>query len=364
MKVLFVNPIIYTPENAQIPKVETIDDTMSYDLCRAFQRAGVDITLAAAEEWHPIKEDRFPFPILWLKSSFKQLFPIHRIPVNLGLIRHLRTHRYDMVITSEVFSMDTLLCSLFARKRTIIWHEMAKHNNMGGGMLSRIWYNVIPRLFMRSIPVVARSEQARAFISRYCRRVNHAVIEHGVDLETFALAERKTNSFCVVSQLIPRKRIDGIIRIFSDYHGMHDSECRLVVIGEGVERASLERLTTDLGVNDVVEFTGRLGHHELQHTLAEAKAMLVNTEKDNSMISIVEAIASGTPVVTTTVPLNAATIQSKRLGLAKDGWDADDLALIDRHLDEYTANCRAYRDFLSTDYKVQQFLDIYESEIR
>ena len=48
MKVLFVNPIIYTPENAHIPQIDSIDDTMSYDLCMAFQRHGVDITLAAA----------------------------------------------------------------------------------------------------------------------------------------------------------------------------------------------------------------------------------------------------------------------------------------------------------------------------
>ena len=38
MKVLFVNPIIYTPENAHIPQIDSIDDTMSYDLCTAFQR--------------------------------------------------------------------------------------------------------------------------------------------------------------------------------------------------------------------------------------------------------------------------------------------------------------------------------------
>lgn len=61
MKVLFVNPIIYTPENAHIPQIDSIDDTMSYDLCMAFQRHGVDITLAAAEEWKPRKERDFPF---------------------------------------------------------------------------------------------------------------------------------------------------------------------------------------------------------------------------------------------------------------------------------------------------------------
>ena len=117
----------------------------------------------------------------------------------------------DLVITSEVFSVDSLICSVFARHKTIIWHEMAKHNRMGGGMLSRFWYNVIPKLFMRKVLVVGRSEEARAFISRYCARVSETVIGHGVNLDVFRTAFHKTNTFCVVSQLIDRKRIDGII---------------------------------------------------------------------------------------------------------------------------------------------------------
>ncbi|MBM6868106.1 glycosyltransferase family 4 protein [Collinsella tanakaei] len=364
MKVLFVNPILYTPENAQIPKVNSIEDTMACSLCRAFERKGIDVTLAAASEWKPLHDPICSYKIIWLKSYFKKFFPIHRIPVNLGLINTLLSNSYDAVISSEVFSIDTLICVIFARKKTIIWHEMAKHNRMGKGLLSRFWYNVIARTFMRGIPVIARSAQARQFISKYCNNVSPTIIEHGVDFDIFSLAQGKTDTFCVVSQLIKRKRIDKIIIAFSRYHYSINQSCKLYIIGSGPEKESLIQLTSKLGIANVVSFMGQLNHLKLQHYLSEAKAMLVYTEKDNSMISIVESIASGTPVVTTSVPLNSSYIRMYSLGVVNDNWDESDLRNIDSNLNFYVSNCCQYRKAMSTDYKVNQFINCIETELR
>ena len=45
------------------------------------------------------------------------------------------------------------------------------------------------------------------------------------------------------------------------------------------------------------------------------------------MISIVESIAVGTPVVTTEIPLNASYIKKYKLGIATE-WDQQDLMKI------------------------------------
>lgn len=50
-------------------------------------------------------------------------------------------------------------------------------------------------------------------------------------------------------------------------------------------------------------------HSELMYYLAKAQAMLVYTEKDNSMISSAESIAVCTPVVTISIPDNAIVIK-------------------------------------------------------
>ena len=78
------------------------------------------------------------------------------------------------------------------------------------------------------------------------------------------------------------------------------------------------------------------------------------------MISIVESIAVGTPIVTTDVPLNASYIKKYRLGIAKE-WDHNDLAEIEKNQAAYVRNCLNYRDVLSTYNKVDQFIKIREA---
>ena len=48
MRILILNPILYTAENNTIPTVSSIKDTMIYNLCLGFKQLGHDITLAAA----------------------------------------------------------------------------------------------------------------------------------------------------------------------------------------------------------------------------------------------------------------------------------------------------------------------------
>ncbi|MGN0521035.1 MAG: glycosyltransferase, partial [Eubacterium sp.] len=159
------------------------------------------------------------------------------------------------------------------------------------------------------------------------------------------------------SQLIKRKRIDGIINNFNAYLKAYDNNCRLYILGDGDERDNLQDLVKNLGLDNSVIFKGRLAHEELKDYLASAKAMLVNTEKDNNMVSIVEAIACGTPVITTTVPYNASYIKAHKLGIAKDCWNADDMYAVANDI-SYIDNCIEYRKTLSCQSKADTFIDI------
>ena len=105
-------------------------------------------------------------------------------------------------------------------------------------------------------------------------------------------------------------------------------------------------------------FSGRLNHEELMPVLAKAHALLVNTSKDNNMVSIVESIAAGTPVVTTTVPFNASYIRSEKLGIVKDRWNEKELEAICESNEEYVSNCIKYRQKLSNQYLAGLFNQI------
>lgn len=61
MKVLVINPIMYTSETNSIAKQDSIKDTMIYDFCLAFYEAGHDVTLIAAEPFKPYSKITPPY---------------------------------------------------------------------------------------------------------------------------------------------------------------------------------------------------------------------------------------------------------------------------------------------------------------
>ena len=282
-----------------------------------------------------------------------------------GLIKYIRTNiqSFDAVITSEVFSVNSLLCVLLCNDKTIIWHELAKHQSMMKKIPSKCWYNIIARFFMRKTAVVARSIEAKKFIEKYCPKTEETVIEHGVNLLKFRIVAEKEDIFVVCSQLIQRKRIEGILQKYKDYLENTGYTTELIIIGDGDKKTELEAQAKYLDVDSKVKFTGKLDHVDMIPILARAKAMLINTEKDNSMISIIESIACGTPVITTEVPLNASYIRTNNLGIVGN-WDWKDLKQIVENQAYYASNCNAYRDSLSTKKKVRDFIDIINNNMQ
>nr|WP_026291441.1 glycosyltransferase family 4 protein [Marinobacterium rhizophilum] len=74
---------------------------------------------------------------------------------------------------------------------------------------------------------------------------------------------------------------------------------RLLIAGSGPERAALQRLAEDLGVADRVEFRGRLARQEVAELYRQADLLLNPSRVDNSPNSIIEALGSALPVVST-----------------------------------------------------------------
>lgn len=356
MKILLLNPIIYTSETSPVIRKETIKDTMGYNLCIEMKKQGIEPVLIVAEDYKPKLDEKYDFEVIYLKTCCKKIFKPNCFPWLKNLNQTIKSINPDLIISSEVFSLWSLLVARKYTKKTIIWHELAKHNNMMKKIPSRIWYNIIAKFFMKNVRVVARSNNAKNFIKRYCNNVSEEFIDHGVELEKFNYTREKENVFIVVSQLIDRKRIDGIIVEFNKFLKNH-KEYKLLIVGDGDKRQELESLTKKLNISLNVEFKGNRSHKEIIPMLAKSKAMIINTIKDNSMLTIVESIACGTPVVTTDVPYNCYYIEKDNLGIVcKDNIKSNDLEKITKENDKYVKNCIDYRYFVSNEYHIRQFI--------
>ena len=358
MKIVVINPILYTSETSNIKKVDSIKDTMAYNFCLEIKKQGHEPILIAASDYKPLKDTNFDFKVIFLKTHFHKIFKPNCFPLMLGIGKVLMKecdNNFDCIISSEVFSMSSLYVSCKYKKKTIIWHELAKHNNILRKIPSLIWYNIISRIFFKNTRIVARSKNALDFIRKYCNNVSVVYIDHGVNLDEFIPNKNKDNYFVVISQLIPRKHIDGIIEIFANYLKLCP-KFKLFIIGEGIEEGNLKNLVKDMKLTDNIIFLGKKTHEDMIPILSKAKALLINTEKDNSMLSIVESIATLTPIVTTNIPYNVAYIKKEKLGVVTEKLEVANLSEINELNSEYVNNCEKYRERVSNEYHVQQFI--------
>lgn len=370
-RILVINPILYTSETNQIPKVKSIKDTMIYTLCLGFVESGHEVTLIAAKDYEPTEREHYDFPVLFEKTIWHRIFMPRCFPYMPKLRNYLKKHpEYDLIITSEMFSTWSYTAARVCPEKTIIWHELAKHNNIMHQIPSKIWYYVVARTRMQEPLVVPRSCAASDFIRKFSGNVSAEVIDHGVnmtkiqDLLKGENVHQKCNQFVVVSQLIERKQIDKTIQAFSDFYMQGHSEYKLYLIGQGEQEKELRELVEQKQLTEAVIFCGKMNHESLLPIVAQSKALLVSTRKDNNMVSITESIAVGTPVVTTSVPFNAAYIAKEHLGIVADDWGAQALEEICNKNIIYTENCRKYRYKLSNVFCTRQFIDLYKERCR
>ncbi len=133
-------------------------------------------------------------------------------------------------------------------------------------------------------------------------------VPNGIDLDTIhaAAADGEPVDLVVVGRLISHKRVDMILDVVALLHarGLRIT-CR--IIGEGPERATLAERARVLGILQSVEFRDDVGEQkELYSLLKSAKLFVSLSVREGFGMAVLEAIACGVPVLTTSAPDNHA----------------------------------------------------------
>jgi glycosyltransferase involved in cell wall biosynthesis len=131
---------------------------------------------------------------------------------------------------------------------------------------------------------IANSNVVAARIQRYYERESE-VVHPPVDVGAFEPQRERGDFWVYVGRLSAYKRADIAVRAFARL-GM-----RLVVVGEGRERASLEAIA-----RDNIAFAGHLDDATLRQLLGAARGLIFPAEDDFGIVCV-EALASGAPVV-------------------------------------------------------------------
>ncbi len=132
---------------------------------------------------------------------------------------------------------------------------------------------------------IANSTVVQERIARYYGAESD-VVNPPIEVDEFTPADTRGDFWvCMPSRLVAYKRAEIAVRAFNEV-GL-----RLIVVGDGRERAALERVA-----HENVTFAGRVSRETIRELLGAARGLIFPTEDDFGMVCA-EALASGAPVV-------------------------------------------------------------------
>jgi glycosyltransferase involved in cell wall biosynthesis len=187
---------------------------------------------------------------------------------------------------------------------------------------------VLPRTFARVDTLVTSSPTALG-----ADLPSSEVITPGVDIELF----RPPTPFAVASNTIlyvgridrssAWKGIDVLIRAFATVQANLPG-ARLRVVGDGDAVPDFRQLCDILEIADRVDFTGRLSGTELADAYRSARCLVLPslTAAESFGISLIEAMASGRPVIGSRVGGIPYVIDDGRNGVLVPAGDVEALA--------------------------------------
>jgi glycosyltransferase involved in cell wall biosynthesis len=114
----------------------------------------------------------------------------------------------------------------------------------------------------------------------------------------------------VLGRLDPIKRYDMVIEATAPLLG---DERKLLIVGDGEERARLEQVALDSGADKHVIFAGE--RHDVGPVLSALDLFVASSSQETFGLSVLEALANGLPAVYTVCPAldDVATDRARRV---------------------------------------------------
>jgi glycosyltransferase involved in cell wall biosynthesis len=177
-------------------------------------------------------------------------------------------------------------------------------------------------VFGEADAAIAVSIYEKAFLEKVFKTKGKvSYIPNGFETETFRQLDRPSRTcdkiVIYVGRLEKHKRVDLLIRAFRRVV-KRVPDAQMLVIGDGAYRNGLLRLVGRLKLENHVRFLGFVPRMKLLELYAKASLFVMPSRYEAFSISLVEAMASGLPVIATRVGGMTELIESAKCGFLID----------------------------------------------
>ena len=174
------------------------------------------------------------------------------------------------------------------------------------------------------------SAAAATFARSFGGGVEVAVLPNAVDVDSWrpsrgggraapSASSASPVTLVSVMRLMPRKRPLRLLWMLEQVRDRTGDDVRLVIVGDGPQRARLERAVRRRGLSGAVRVTGRLPRARVREELAGDCVYVAPAHKESFGIAALEARCAGLPVVASRRSGVGEFVRDRTEGLLVDG---------------------------------------------
>ncbi len=226
-----------------------------------------------------------------------------------------RNNNYDIVHDNQTLAygilkiqqlglpvVETIHHSVFLDRELAIKSAKSIKDKLGLGR----WYsflNMQKKVAHRLSHIITVSHNSAEHIAQTFAipREKLRVIYNGIDTQTFCPSPRvrrlENRLVTVISGNIAVKGLNYLLEAFATLRQQHPLE--LLVIGKGARTPEVQKMVTNLGIEDYVKFVGEVSTEELADHYRLATIVVIPSTYEGFGLPAAEAMACAAPVVST-----------------------------------------------------------------
>jgi len=195
-------------------------------------------------------------------------------------------------------------------------YDFGTYHKMIKPLLRTIWTN--------ASAIVANSTGLHDLALQFDSRFEIPIIPNGVDAEIFKADMRENTSAHIfsVGRIVHQKGLDLAMHALS---GLKNLNWEWRIAGDGPQMTLLKSLAENLGIQDRIRFLGWQSHELLVEHYAWANLFLFPSRHEGMPNAVLEAMASGLPVIASRISGNEELVVDGETGLLVPSEDVEAL---------------------------------------
>jgi glycosyltransferase involved in cell wall biosynthesis len=341
MKIAFVYDAVY-------PWVKGGAEMRNHELGKRLSARGHEVHIFGVKWWEGEDIIEYENMILHGVCKARNLYVNGRRSISealvfaINLFPELRREKFDLIDVSvfPYFSCFTVKAISVLKKSPAIytWHEVWDdywYEYMGkAGFFGKVIEKAVSKISDKNIAVSDWTKKRLETLGVPEEKIT--VIPNGIDLKWISEIESeggltsvgldgKIYDIIFAGRLIKEKNVDVLLKAVALLK-VDFPDIRCCIVGDGPEKAALVELAKNMEVCRNVEFAGFQEYRALIGKIKASKVLVLPSSREGFGMVVIEAFASGVPVVTVRERYNAAQ------GLVDDGVDGFVVELGDKEI--------------------------------